>query len=197
MATRGHARTEARSGARLARCAARTPRAASSCALGGAVAARRWRWSTALALATHSPTDPSLTTAAGGPPANWLGQLGAYVSDALLLLFGIGSVLLLPVIALAGLRMLRLAAGRAGRPRAAARRARRDPARHRARPDQRLGGVGPARRLGRSARPCRGLRRRCRHRADRQPVGRRPGAARGPACCSRLAGWRSAISRSA
>ncbi len=62
----------------------------------------------ALALITHSPTDPSLSTAAGGPPANWLGSPGAYFSDALLLLFGIGSALFLPVIAIAGLRMLRL-----------------------------------------------------------------------------------------
>jgi len=70
----------------------------------------------AVALATHDPTDPSLSTAAGGPPANWLGSPGAYFSDALLLVLGIGSALLLPVIALAGLRMLRLEpAGRIGR----------------------------------------------------------------------------------
>ena len=62
----------------------------------------------AVALATHNPTDPSLSTAAGGPPANWLGASGAYFSDALLLLFGLGSVLFLPVIAIAGLRMIRL-----------------------------------------------------------------------------------------
>ena len=61
-----------------------------------------------VALATHRPTDPSLSTAAGGPPANWLGTAGAYSSDALLLLFGLGSVLFLPVIALSGLRMMRL-----------------------------------------------------------------------------------------
>src|SRR6185295_15089151 len=42
------------------------------------------------------------------PPANWLGTSGAYASDALLLLLGIGAVLFLPVIALAGLRMVRL-----------------------------------------------------------------------------------------
>ncbi len=67
----------------------------------------------ALALATHHSTDPSLTTAAGGPPANWAGQPGAYVSNALLLLFGIPALIYCPVIALAGLRMLRLApAGR-------------------------------------------------------------------------------------
>lgn len=70
----------------------------------------------AIALATHSPTDPSLSTAAGGPATNWLGSTGAYLSDILLLLFGLGSALLLPVIALAGLRMLRLQpAGRVGR----------------------------------------------------------------------------------
>jgi S-DNA-T family DNA segregation ATPase FtsK/SpoIIIE len=70
----------------------------------------------ALALATHSSTDPSFTTAAGGPPSNWLGSVGAYASDALLLLFGLGSALLLPVVALAGLRMLRLEpSGRIGR----------------------------------------------------------------------------------
>src|SRR3954465_14378712 len=62
----------------------------------------------AVALASHNPTDPSLSTAAGGPPANWLGASGAYSSDALLLLFGMGAVLLLPVIGLAGLRMVLL-----------------------------------------------------------------------------------------
>jgi S-DNA-T family DNA segregation ATPase FtsK/SpoIIIE len=70
----------------------------------------------AVALATHNPTDPSLSAAAGGPPTNWLGSPGAYVSDALLLLFGIGSILFLPVIAVAGLRMVRLQpTGRTGR----------------------------------------------------------------------------------
>ncbi len=70
----------------------------------------------ALALATHKPTDPSLSTAAGGPPANWLGSSGAYASDGLLLMFGLGSVLFLPVIAISGLRMMRLQrAGSMGR----------------------------------------------------------------------------------
>ena len=70
----------------------------------------------AVALATHNPNDPSLSTAAGGPPTNWLGSVGAYSSDVLLLLFGLGSVLFLPVVAIAGLRMIRLEpAGRIGR----------------------------------------------------------------------------------
>ena len=69
-----------------------------------------------VALASHSTTDPSLTTAAGGPPQNWLGTFGAYASDLAFLLLGIGCVLLLPVIAIAGLRMARLEApGRTGR----------------------------------------------------------------------------------
>ncbi|HEX6741422.1 MAG TPA: DNA translocase FtsK 4TM domain-containing protein, partial [Sphingomicrobium sp.] len=38
----------------------------------------------AVALASHSANDPSLSTAAGGPPRNWLGSPGAYGSDALL-----------------------------------------------------------------------------------------------------------------
>ncbi len=69
-----------------------------------------------VALATHNPNDPSLSTAAGGPPTNWLSSFGAYLSDALLLLFGLGGVLFIPVIAIAGVRMLRLQpAGRIGR----------------------------------------------------------------------------------
>jgi S-DNA-T family DNA segregation ATPase FtsK/SpoIIIE len=62
----------------------------------------------ALALATHNPNDPSLSTAAGGPPTNWLGSVGAYSSDMLLLLFGLGAAIFMPVFAIAGLRLLRL-----------------------------------------------------------------------------------------
>ena len=61
----------------------------------------------AVALLTHSTNDPSLSTAAGGPPANWLGAPGAYASDLLLMLFGLGSALFLPALGLAGLRLLR------------------------------------------------------------------------------------------
>jgi DNA segregation ATPase FtsK/SpoIIIE, S-DNA-T family len=69
-----------------------------------------------VALATHSPTDPALTTAAGGPPVNWLGSVGAYASDLLLLVFGVGSALFLPPTLLAGIRLIRLQeSGRLGR----------------------------------------------------------------------------------
>jgi S-DNA-T family DNA segregation ATPase FtsK/SpoIIIE len=61
----------------------------------------------AVALASHNSTDPSFTTAAAGPPANWLGSVGAYFSDLLLLLFGLGSALFVPIILLPGIRMAR------------------------------------------------------------------------------------------
>jgi S-DNA-T family DNA segregation ATPase FtsK/SpoIIIE len=60
-----------------------------------------------VALVTHNSVDPSLTTAAGGPPTNWLGPFGAYSSDALLFLFGPAAAFFLPLIALIGLRMMR------------------------------------------------------------------------------------------
>ncbi|MGI8706096.1 MAG: DNA translocase FtsK 4TM domain-containing protein [Sphingomicrobium sp.] len=70
----------------------------------------------AVALASHSSTDPSFTTAAGGPPENWLGAVGAYGSDLAFLLFGIGCVLFLAVVGIAGLRTARLdSPGRTGR----------------------------------------------------------------------------------
>jgi S-DNA-T family DNA segregation ATPase FtsK/SpoIIIE len=70
----------------------------------------------AAALISHSSTDSSFTTAAGGQPQNWLGGFGAYASDLVLLLFGVGSLLFLPLVALGGIRMIRLApAERRGR----------------------------------------------------------------------------------
>ena len=61
-----------------------------------------------VALATHDSIDPSLSTAAGGPPVNWVGAPGAYASDLLLMLFGPAAVLLLPVLAVAGLTASRV-----------------------------------------------------------------------------------------
>lgn len=69
----------------------------------------------AIALLTHDPSDPSWSTAAGGPPTNWLAAPGAYASDLLLMLFGLGCAFLLPVLALSGIRLLRgETAGRRG-----------------------------------------------------------------------------------
>lgn len=54
----------------------------------------------AVALLTHSMSDPSFSTAAGGPYKNWVGSVGAWVSDALLQIFGppIGLITLLLLI---------------------------------------------------------------------------------------------------
>jgi len=69
-----------------------------------------------LSLITFSSVDPSLSTAAAGPPTNWLGAPGAYSSDVLLLLFGPAAALFLPLVALVGLRLLRgVEGGRLGR----------------------------------------------------------------------------------
>ena len=61
----------------------------------------------ALALASYRPGDPSLSTAAGGPAANWLGAPGAITADALLALFGWPAALLVPLILLFAQRLWR------------------------------------------------------------------------------------------
>jgi S-DNA-T family DNA segregation ATPase FtsK/SpoIIIE len=54
-----------------------------------------------LALVTYTPTDPSFNTVGGGallkPAHNWTGVFGAYLSDALLQVFG-AAVLLAPLV---------------------------------------------------------------------------------------------------
>jgi len=52
----------------------------------------------ALALISYEQTDPSFSTASGGPVANWMGVPGAWAADAALLLFGVVSILLLPLL---------------------------------------------------------------------------------------------------
>ncbi|MEA3000622.1 MAG: segregation ATPase FtsK/SpoIIIE, family [Sphingomonadales bacterium] len=61
----------------------------------------------ALALASYHPTDPALNTAAAGPVRNWIGAPGAWTADLLLSLFGPAAALLLPLVALIGLRIAR------------------------------------------------------------------------------------------
>jgi S-DNA-T family DNA segregation ATPase FtsK/SpoIIIE len=61
----------------------------------------------ALALASYHPTDPSLNTAAAGPVRNWIGAPGAWTADLLLSLWGLVAILLLPLVALQGLRIAR------------------------------------------------------------------------------------------
>ena len=52
-----------------------------------------------LALASHSPGDASLTTAARGVEANWLGTPGAWLSSVVLLVIGWPALLLGPMLA--------------------------------------------------------------------------------------------------
>ncbi|MEA3004004.1 MAG: segregation ATPase FtsK/SpoIIIE, family, partial [Sphingomonadales bacterium] len=61
----------------------------------------------ALALASYHPTDPSLNTAAAGPVLNWIGAPGAWIADLLLSLWGLVAILLLPLVALQGFRIVR------------------------------------------------------------------------------------------
>src|SRR4051812_26677663 len=64
-----------------------------------------------LALASYSPLDPSLNTAAtppvGRPAHNWIGVFGAFSSDLLLQSLGIAAFLLPAVISMLGLRWFR------------------------------------------------------------------------------------------
>ena len=61
-----------------------------------------------LALISYSPLDPSLNTAAnpvaGRPAHNWIGVVGALISDLALQFFGIGAFLLPVFPALLGVR---------------------------------------------------------------------------------------------
>jgi S-DNA-T family DNA segregation ATPase FtsK/SpoIIIE len=69
-----------------------------------------------LALISYRPSDPSLNTEASGPVHNWMGSVGAWTSDFLLMLFGPPIGLLLPLILVVGLRLARGAEpGRWGR----------------------------------------------------------------------------------
>ena len=63
----------------------------------------------ALALASYTQTDPSLSTAAGGGMVeNWMGAPGAWAADAALLLFGPVCVLFLPLLYVMARKLWRL-----------------------------------------------------------------------------------------
>ncbi len=51
-----------------------------------------------LALASYTQTDPSASTAAGHDVRNWMGPLGAWLSERVYFLFGVTGVLLLPLL---------------------------------------------------------------------------------------------------
>ena len=59
------------------------------------------------ALLSYRPSDPAWSTAAGGPPRNWLGTPGALIADALLSLLGLPVALLAPLLLLFASRLWR------------------------------------------------------------------------------------------
>ncbi len=61
----------------------------------------------ALALVSHSPSDPSLSHATDAPARNLLGRFGAVAADVLLQTLGLGSALLVALLAAWGWRLAR------------------------------------------------------------------------------------------
>ena len=60
----------------------------------------------ALALVSYTQTDPSPSTAASGEDIqNWMGASGAWAADRVLFLFGLTSVLLLPLLYISARRL--------------------------------------------------------------------------------------------
>ncbi len=80
-----------------------------SAELGGAVLLFGAMLFLALALATYNQTDASSSTAAGAAVRNWMGPAGAWAADAGLSLFGLVSVLLLPLLYVFARKLWRLA----------------------------------------------------------------------------------------
>ncbi|PZQ52770.1 MAG: cell division protein FtsK [Novosphingobium pentaromativorans] len=52
----------------------------------------------ALSLVSYHQTDPSASTAAGGPAQNWMGPVGAWVAERALVLFGPVAALFVPLL---------------------------------------------------------------------------------------------------
>src|SRR3546814_16861262 len=63
--------------------------------------------SVAAALLSYHEADPSFDTVTGAAPQNWMGAPGAWVANLLFQLFGLGAVLIVPVIASLGVRLAR------------------------------------------------------------------------------------------
>jgi S-DNA-T family DNA segregation ATPase FtsK/SpoIIIE len=61
----------------------------------------------AIAMASYQPTDPSLNTAAGGPPRNLFGLPGAWLADLMLSFGGPAAALGLPLMFILGMRLAR------------------------------------------------------------------------------------------
>lgn len=61
----------------------------------------------ALALASHDDADPSFNRVTVAAPSNWLGAVGAYSADLLLQIAGLASLIVIPVLAISGVRLVR------------------------------------------------------------------------------------------
>jgi S-DNA-T family DNA segregation ATPase FtsK/SpoIIIE len=79
-----------------------------SAEIGGAIALAAGMVFLALALVTYHQTDPSASTAAGGPAQNWMGGAGAWVAERALFLFGPVAVLFLPLLYVFARKLWRL-----------------------------------------------------------------------------------------
>lgn len=79
-----------------------------SAEIGGAIVLIAAMVFLALALATYHQTDPSASTAAAGPAQNWMGEIGAWVAERALFLFGWTAVLLLPMLYVMARQLWRL-----------------------------------------------------------------------------------------
>ena len=108
MATRAPGASKQRlANARLNAAARRALRR--SAELGGSVVLFGAMLFLALALVSYEQTDASSSTAAGGAVQNWVGPAGAWAADAALSLFGLVSVLLLPLLYVFARKLWRLA----------------------------------------------------------------------------------------
>lgn len=59
------------------------------------------------AILSYSPADAAFNSAAASVEHNWMGQSGAYLSDAMLFLFGMPSIFLLPLMLIVARRLWR------------------------------------------------------------------------------------------
>jgi S-DNA-T family DNA segregation ATPase FtsK/SpoIIIE len=73
--------------------------------LSGAVALFAGMLFLGLALVSYHQTDPSASTAAGGVVQNWMGPVGAWVADSVLILFGPVAALFIPLLYVFGRKL--------------------------------------------------------------------------------------------
>ncbi|EJL33849.1 DNA translocase FtsK [Novosphingobium sp. AP12] len=73
--------------------------------LSGAVALFAGMVFLGLALLSYHQTDPSTSTAAGGTVQNWMGPVGAWVADSVLILFGPVAALFIPLLYVFGRKL--------------------------------------------------------------------------------------------